>query len=201
MANMAGGWYLKEWRKKRGLTLLALAEKVDASVGYLSDLESGKRRHNSDWLAKLATALDASPADLLRSPEEVGSAQRRTVPVVGYVGAGAEAHLFAHGQGPFDEVPAPENATAATVAVEVRGESLGSFFDTWLVYYDDVRSPVTPDLIGRLCVVGLTDDRILVKKLQKAREPGLYHLLSQTEAPIFDAPVAWAARVTSMTPR
>lgn len=125
----------------------------------------------------------------------------REVPLVGYVGAGAVAHYYASSDDGLGTVPAPEGATATTVAVEVRGDSLGALFEHWLVYYDEVRSPVTHDLLGRLCVVGLPDDRVLVKKIQKSRTPGLYHLLSNTEEPIFDQEVAWAARVRSMMPR
>ena len=124
-----------------------------------------------------------------------------TVPVVGYVQAGAQAILYAEGQGPFDHVPAPEGATRQTVAVQIRGESLGEFFTEWLVFYDDVRSPITPDMHGQLCVVGLPDQRILVKLLKPARDPGRFHLLSQTEGPILDQEVAWGAKVKSMSPR
>lgn len=124
-----------------------------------------------------------------------------TVPVVGYVQAGAEAVFFAAGQGPFDYVKAPDGYTEDTVAVEIRGESLGPFFTDWLVFYDDVQSPITEDLIGRLCVLGLPDGRVLIKLVKASREVGLYHLLSQTEAPIMDQPVQWGARVRSMTPK
>ena len=126
---------------------------------------------------------------------------RMTVPVVGYVQAGAEAVLFGAGQGPFDHVPAPEGSTDHTVAVEIRGESLGPLLDGWLVYWDEVRTPPTEDMIGRLCVVGLPDDRVLVKQLQASRTPGCFHLLSNNEPPIFDAEIVWAARVKTMTPR
>lgn len=123
-----------------------------------------------------------------------------TVPLVGYVGAGAEAYFFSD-QGEIDRVPAPDGSSPDTVAVEIRGESLGSFFDRWLVFYDDVRRPVSSDLIGRLCVVGLEDGRILIKKLQRSRTRGLFHLLSQTDQPILDVAVEWAAKVKSMVPR
>lgn len=124
------------------------------------------------------------------------------VPVAGYVGAGAEAHLFAAGQGPLDHVPGPDDTTASTVAVEIRGESLGPIFNEWLVFYDDVRSPVTPDLHGRLCVVGLPDGRVLIKQVRPSRSrAGLYDLLSQTEGPIRAQEVVWAAKVKSMRPR
>jgi hypothetical protein len=127
-------------------------------------------------------------------------AQRR-VRVVGYVGAGAVATLFATAQGPFDEVEPPIGATDDTVAVEVRGVSLGPAFDNALVFYDDVRKPVTEDQHGRLCVVGLTDGRVLVKIVRAATE-GRFHLLSNTaEEPLWDQEVEWAARVTDIRPR
>jgi hypothetical protein len=68
------------------------------------------------------------------------------VPLVGYVSAGAATTYFQQ-DGQLDEVPPPDGASEATVAVEIRGDSLGSFFDRWLVFYDDVRRPVTNDLV------------------------------------------------------
>ncbi|HWE44821.1 MAG TPA: peptidase S24 [Caulobacteraceae bacterium] len=130
-------------------------------------------------------------------------AKRRTrqAPLVGYVGAGSRTHLFSEGQGPLGRVSAPDDATEETVAVEIRGDSLGAFFRGWLVFYDDVRSPVTPDLHQKLCIVGLKDGRILIKKLQPSRTDGLFHLLSHTEEPLMDQAVSWAAAVTSMRPQ
>jgi transcriptional regulator with XRE-family HTH domain len=202
-ANMTdAGWYLKEWRERSGLTMEGLAERAQTSPGQVSDLEKGKRRFNRDWLEKFAGALDINPADLFRNPANDGPTQRLTVPLVGYVGAGAEAHFYATGDEGLGEVDAPEGSTAETRAAEIRGESLGPLFDTWLVFYDDVRTPVTPDLIGRLCIVGLPDDKVLVKKLQRSRSGGnLFHLLSNNEAPMLDQEVVWAARIKSMTPR
>lgn len=125
----------------------------------------------------------------------------RTVPLVGYVGAGAQTHYTDGTGGEFDEVPAPEGATESSVAVEIRGESLGSFFDRWIVHYDDVRRPVSSDIVGPLCVVGLVDGRVLIKKIKRSKTRGLFHLLSQTEDPILDVEIEWAAKVKSMVPR
>lgn len=125
----------------------------------------------------------------------------KSVPLVGYVGAGAEAYFFGD-QGKVDEVTAPDGATGETVAVEIRGESLGALFDRWLAFYEDVHRPVTADQLGKLCVVGLKDGRILVKKIQRSRgRNGLFHLLSNTEAPILDVEIEWAAKVINMVPR
>ena len=141
---------------------------------------------------------DKLPSDLPFEPEDLSGPK---VKLKGYVGAGAAAHYYALPDNDLDDVDAPEGSNEATVAVEIRGDSLGGFFDRWLVFYDEVRRPVTPDLIGRLCVVGLEDGRVLIKKLQSSREQGLFNLLSQTEGPITDIPVEWAARVKVMMPR
>lgn len=124
-----------------------------------------------------------------------------TVPLVGFVGAGAAAHYYAEGQGEHERVKAPNDANPETVAVQIKGDSLGPLFDTWLVYYDDVRSEVTSDMIGVPCVVGLPDDRVLIKSIRRAKSPGFYHLESNTEPTILDVEIVWAAKVKSMGPR
>lgn len=132
-----------------------------------------------------------------------GSTPRgRKVRLRGYVGAGAEAHYYALADEDYEEVDAPLSATDQTVALEIKGTSFGPLMNTWLVFYNDVRSPVTPDLIGQVCVVGLADDRILIKQIKRERN-GSYTLISNnaTEDPIENAEIEWAARVTDMKPR
>lgn len=184
---------IQEFRKAKGLTLEGLAEAADLSPSYLSRMERGGRNVSLKNLGKIADALGVRKRDLVPNPA--------TVPLVGYVGAGAATHRYAEAQGPFDEVPAPEGSTPATVAVEIRGDSLGSFFDRWLVFYDDVRDPPTSDLLGHVCVCGLADGRILIKLLKRGNLAGHYTLVSQFEPPIYDVILEWAARVKTMVPR
>lgn len=168
--------------------------------------ENGTRGFKRDSAERYARKFGVSLEWLLtgkgpreRRPLPSGDA-KRTVNLVGYVGAGAETHFFANDE-PLDEVDAPDGTSDTTVAVEIRGESLGSFFDRWLVFYDDVRRPVTTDLLNKICVVGLEDGRILIKKIQRSKAKGLFHLLSQTEGPILDVAIEWAARVKVMVPK
>lgn len=170
----------------------AAAEFGMSKSGYVK-IEDGDRKLNDRYIAKAAEVYGVSEADVV--------AERSTVPLVGYVGAGAEAHFYGNGDGDLDEAPAIENSSKDTVAVEIRGDSLGSFFDHWLVYYDDRRSPVTNDLVGHLCVVGLPDDRVLIKKIKRASTRGLYHLYGQFGDPILDVQIEWAARVKNMVPK
>jgi transcriptional regulator with XRE-family HTH domain len=188
-------------RRQAGWSQHRLAAAVGAAQTTVSSWERGRTEPGREDVRRIAEALDQLVARLELDSADRGSSVLAAAPLVGFVAAGSRAHFFADGQGPFDEVAAPDGSTEQTVAVEIRGDSLGSFFNEWLVYYDDVRAPVTPDLIGRLCVVGLVDGRVLIKKIKVSQSPGLYHLLSQTEEPLLDGEVVWAARVRSMTPR
>src|SRR5262249_20569 len=105
-------------------------------------------------------------------PGEAVESSAPKVPVIGYVGAGAQGHLYEVGPGGWSE---------DTVAVEIRSNSLGPFFNRWLIFYDDLRRPVTPDHMGELCVVGLKDGRILVRQVQPGTAEGSFNLLSITE--------------------
>lgn len=198
---------LAQARKEAGFSTAAAAAaalgvKEPTYMGHENG-SRGFRRDSADLYArKFHVALEWLLTGKGPKHRKSGNLQleQRTVPLVGYVGAGATAFFFPQDT-PIDEVTAPNGATDATVAVEIRGDSLGSFFDRWLVFYDDVHRPVTSDLINQLCVVGLEDGRILIKKIQRSRSKGLFHLLSQTEPPILDVAVEWAAKVKNMVPR
>lgn len=189
---------LLKLRKAARLSQTELAKEAGVSQQLISQLENGVNVATTK-LPDIARALGSNVSAIDPNYVEHAIGTLEEVPLVGYVGAGATAHYYDAAD--LGTAPAPDGATATTVAVEIRGESLGALFEHWLVYYDEVRSPVTHDMLGRLCVVGLIDDRVLVKKIQKSKTPGLYHLLSNTEAPILDAEVVWAARVRSMMPR
>lgn len=122
--------------------------------------------------------------------------------VKGYVGASTGAgSLYGFANDQFEEIDRPRWANDQTVAVAITGKSNGPLLDGMVVFYDDVRSPVTDDLIGSMCVVGLADDRILLKKI--ARGPGgTFRLLSNSDEPdIENAQIEWAAKMICIAPR
>jgi hypothetical protein len=130
------------------------------------------------------------------APDESGP---RMVSVIGHTGANATASFYVPA-GELDKVPAPDEATDKTVAVEIRGHSLGKVLDRAIVFYDDVQRPITPALVGKLCVVGLADERVLVKRVRRGSKPGLYTLISEDD-PIEDVEIEWAAPVIDIRPR
>lgn len=185
---------LRALRESRSWSQDHAAQALGTTRNQYAKLEAGSRRLSDVWIARAAAAFGVDAGDVVTD-------RRGTVPVVGYVGAGSEAH-YGESQGQLGDAPAPDNATTSTVAVEVRGDSLGAFFDGWLAFYDDVRSPLTDDLLGRLCVVGLEDGRVLVKRVTRSRvDPGLVDLQGQFGEPIRDVAVRWAAPVTTIVPR
>ncbi|MSO69182.1 MAG: XRE family transcriptional regulator [Alphaproteobacteria bacterium] len=64
-ARLAGDNLLRAWRKKRGLTLVALAAASGLSHAFLSLLENGKKEATTTTLKKLAAALKIEPGDLI----------------------------------------------------------------------------------------------------------------------------------------
>lgn len=62
---------IQRWRKFRRLTQEQLAERVDKTKGWVSQIEKGTIPYTQDTLEALADALGTDPASLLRSdPEE-----------------------------------------------------------------------------------------------------------------------------------
>jgi hypothetical protein len=155
-------------------------------------------RVSAEWLLM---GIGQGPDGTIVEPGEPEPLPLPKVQVVGYVGAGSSAHFYEVHQTDLEEVTAPEGSSPSTVAVEIRGDSLGSFFNRWLVFYDSVHHPITQDLVGELCVVGLEDGRVLIKQVQRGRTRELFNLISATEKPIQDVRIKWAARVNGISRR
>lgn len=185
---------LQEARKSAGMTRNKLASLANTSAQQIEKLEKGMREMTRAWAERLAPHLGVSAQYLV-------FADSRKVHVVGFAAAGSDTLIFADAQGPFDEVDAPAWATERTVAVQIRGTSLGRPFNNWLAFYNDRHDPPDESLIGELCICGLADGRVMIKTLQKGSSKGRYHLESLTEPTIPDQHVEWAAIVEEMRRR
>jgi transcriptional regulator with XRE-family HTH domain len=185
-------------RQKRGMSQVALGKAVGQAQTTISSWERERTEPSREDVERVAIALQMKPSEL-----EMTDAARaeRTVPLVGYVRAGSAEVLYSEGQQGLGEVAAAEDASPDTVAAQIQGDSLGPFFDQWLVFWDDVRRPVSENLHHQLCVVGLANGKVLVKRLRPASN-GLFHLDSNSNEPTMtDQVVEWAALVTNMRPR
>ncbi|MFC3077878.1 XRE family transcriptional regulator [Phenylobacterium terrae] len=123
-------------------------------------------------------------------------------PVIGRVGADPSgALLFATGQSPGELAPLPPGATDRAVALRVAGESMrGLADDGALIYFEDQRTPPTPDMLGHVVVVETDGDEVLVKRLLRGSRPGLYDLESLDAPARSDVRLRWAAHITAIIP-
>lgn len=180
---------IREWRKLSGLTLEKLAESVEMSAPSLSNIERGKQGVTQANLAKIADALGTSIASLYFPPAP-------GIPVVSYVGAGAEVYDFAtEAGGAIEYIKPPAGVPDDAQAAIVRGDSMWpAYFDGFvLVFWDWTAEPF--EYIGRPCLVELEDGRRLVKVVRRGTLPGRWNLESFNAPPIEDVKIRRAAPV------
>jgi len=183
---------LRELRTKRGWTLARAAAEFGMSKGGYVKLERGERRMNADYIHRAAEVFGVPAGALVEDA---------SVPVIGYVGAGAAAHYYADADASLEVAPSPPGATPTTVAMVVRGESMaGRADDGDLVYFDQVMDQPGDEMIGRLCACELDDGRVLIKKPYRNRD-GSWDLFSTNAEPIRGVWIVRAARVVWIRPR
>lgn len=124
------------------------------------------------------------------------------VPVVGRVGADNEGRvLFATGQQAGDLVPLPPGGSDRAVALLIAGHSMrGLADDGGLIYFEDQRTPPTPDMFGQVVVVETLEGEVLVKRLLRGSRAGRYDLESIAGPTRPDCKLRWAAHITAIIP-
>jgi hypothetical protein len=79
--------------------------------------------------------------------------------------AGAQVHFYAVAPEDLEEIELPLFAMESMVAIEIRGSALAAGFNRWILY-ENTDQPATEEILGKLCVLGLHDGRIVVRHLQ-----------------------------------
>lgn len=181
---------LKILRERRGWTHDVAASKLGLSRSGYIKLERGERKLSDRFIRKAAAAYSVSEQEIFSAP--------RMAPVVGYAGAGGSVIYDTAADGE-DSIDCPPDAPPDTVAVQIRGDSLGAGFDRWFALYARRYDPITEDLVGRLCVVGTDDGRTLIKWVRHGASG--FTLLSGTGVVEENAAIIWAAAVIDLRPR
>lgn len=186
---------IKACRKAAGLNQAAFGRLIGVNQSTVSRWERGKfsQEPTIENLKKIAEIGKMSLTELTGFP-----VSSKTVRVVGYVGDDAKVILFPEPCGDLRLVDAPDGSTYATVAIEIRTDSLDPAFTNWIVFYDDLRLPPNEDVVGKLCVIGLADGQIVVRKLARGQLPDRFNLLAMNGPPIYDVEVEWANKVRHM---
>lgn len=139
---------------------------------------------------------------LFGGPDPKRAAGETTVPILGFVAADPDGRVaFAHGQGAHDEAPVPPGGAPESVALEVRGTSMGDLApEGSLIYFEDQRTPPTEDMLGNYVVAELDTGEVVVKRLLRGSAPGLYDLWSISAPLRQGVRVMWAAHITAIIP-
>lgn len=189
-------------RERSGLNQSGFAAALAVRQPTVSRWERGIDRPSAETLARLLEMAAAAAVPPPAATALAGLAVRPPlVPVVGYVGAGAEVIPFdeyAPDEG-MEQVEAPPSSQGGVVAVRVRGESMFPIEDGWLVFYRRDHDGVPSFCNQRLCVVKVAEGPTLLKKLRFASDG--YYLESWNAPTRFAAALEWAAPIIDIRPR
>jgi transcriptional regulator with XRE-family HTH domain len=82
------GDVLRRHRQRQSRTLRDVSAAARVSLGYLSEIERGRKEASSELLAAICAALDVSLADVLREvSDDLIAIERRTLTPVGFTSA------------------------------------------------------------------------------------------------------------------
>jgi SOS-response transcriptional repressor LexA len=195
---------LRQARTGKGYeTATAAADAHGWSRNTYASNENGNAPFSYRRAKEYAAAFGVSPEWLYDAAGPMlASVASGFVPVIGRVGANAEgAVLFTHGQDPAELAPIPPGGTEQARALRVVGHSMhGVADDGALIYFEDQRTPPTPDMLGQVVVVELDTEEVLVKRLLRGSHAGLYDLESVAGPTRHDARLRWAAHITAIIP-
>lgn len=192
---------IKQKIEELGLSEREASLRVSGTPDLIRNIKRGKSESlRGPRLLKLAEILGVSASWLQTGGDPISLTDlspKRFIPVVGYVGAGAEIFSIDDHEkgGGIDEVEVPiPGMSLSSVAVRVRGDSMQPVYRPGdLIFYDSTDNGDLLHLIGKDCIVRLTDGRTFLKELHVT--DGNFWLHSYNATPMMGVNIDWAAKV------
>lgn len=182
---------IAEIRAQKGMKAITLADALNISQPYLSQIENQKRRPSAELLHSISQILDVPIGALY--------ADRKAIAVAGRVGAGAQVELvdsFEKGDGLYFVACPDDLTTAPIVAVEVIGDSMTPIIQPGdVLFFTREFFGVHETAINRVSICALDTGAVMVKLLRRGRDDGTFDLYSANDkaaAPIYGARLNWA---------
>jgi transcriptional regulator with XRE-family HTH domain len=118
------GDVLRRHRQRQSRTLRDVSATARVSLGYLSEIERGRKEASSELLAAICAALDVSLADVLREvSDDLAAIERRTLTSVGFTSASSVAVRSAKpSRGAAVATLAPSRPMAVPATAPARGQ-------------------------------------------------------------------------------
>ncbi|WP_238240986.1 helix-turn-helix domain-containing protein [Methylobacterium isbiliense] len=186
---------LKTLRERKGWTVEDAASAMGLSKSGYEKIENGSRRLTLERIARAAQIYQVPQSDVINDRTNTG--------VVGEVVRGGRVRFFSPETPTLLVAPAPFDATIDTVALVVTdGDALpGVAEERWFVYHGTRRHGLPEDWIGDLCVVGLPDNVVLVRRPFHGRRAGTYDLFTLGTEPLLGTEIIWSAKIDWIKPR
>ena len=193
---------LQAARKHAGFgTAKEAAEALGISYPTYAGHENGQSGFRASTGEIYARRFKVSYEWLMSGRGPMLASSPRTATIVGKAGASTDGRImYAEGDGGLGSVLLPEGADTDSVAVEIEGYSMGFLADGALIFYSETHSAPTDDMLGMIVIVGLDDGSVLLKRLLRGSERGLFDLESINGPVLRDQKVAWAAHIDSIVP-
>lgn len=189
---------LAEALEESGINMLTASRLAGKSDTYVRDLLKRDKEPTIENFISLAKVV-GKPVSYLIGEE---APLKSTVPIMGYIGAGAEV-LPEFEQLPpdgLDQIEVPFPLPQEMIALVVRGQSmLPAYRDgTAIIVFKDQKRPIEA-FYGQDAAVRTTDGRRYLKTIMRG-SPGTVNLLSWNAAPIENVSIDWIGEIFAALP-
>ena len=193
---------LKIARVRAGYQTVRLA--ADAFGWKMETYKSHETGHNgfeNDAGRNYAKAFSVDLAWLMLGEEPNEIPIGKTVPIMGYIGAGSEIDPTVEQIPPegFNQVEIPFSMPNAMIGFEVSGDSMLPYYDAGdvVVCFRDQRRNAS-SYIGKEVAVRTADDKRYLKRLRKGHKRGTYNLESSNARTIEDVQLEWIGEIVAI---
>ncbi|UDL95476.1 helix-turn-helix domain-containing protein [Lichenihabitans sp. PAMC28606] len=172
---------IAEWRKKRGLSQQALAEKLGTHWVTVSKLERGAQRLTYEWMQRLASALDVSVQDTI-----IGDRPIATVQIGGVVEDSGQISDYEGDQLDRRNVYSSIFDEVYNDWYEILGDGLWPYFHKGDLIGCTRTNRPSEEFIGRFCLFDEENGNYWVGILNHGSREGYYNLHVGAGKPLKD---------------
>jgi len=177
---------IRDIRKRRGLTLQELAERVGTTAQTIQRLETDNMSVSSEWLQRIGEALGLTPGDLMAG-DRVATLQH-----LGDVVADGSVRTA---PGKVDRTLPLKLPQGERIAVRMIS-TVGPYPVGTILLAERLDGSAEARVSGRDCIVALEDNRIILRRVVRSRGGDLtLHAISGSDNGHPAQPISWIAPV------